>query len=120
MLNPLTHLRGFWSVKKADRLRAIGILILLLGIAGACARYWIDTHSGDVVMNELIAPGYLRARQREAKNMMGAWGPILLEWQDALGQPWMRALLVVAAAAIITFFFFRAATVADEEANAGR
>ena len=52
--------------------------------------------------------------------MMGPMGPILLEWQDALAQPWMRALLVLAAAALITFVFFRAAAVADEEQRAGR
>jgi hypothetical protein len=92
--------------------------VLLLGIAGACARYWIDVRSADPVMDELSAPGYQRARLREAKNMMGPMGPILLDWQDALAQPWMRALLVLTAAAIVAFFFFRAAAAVDDEENA--
>jgi hypothetical protein len=116
LTNPLRHLRGLWSGNRAERLRAIGVFVLLLGVAGAGARYWIDVRSADPVMDELSAPGYLRARLREAKDMMG---PILLDWQDALAQPWMRALLVVAAAAVVTFFFFRAAAVADEETRAG-
>jgi hypothetical protein len=119
LTNPLTHLRGLWSGNKAERLRAIGVLVLVLGVVGACARYWIDVRSADPVMDELSAPGYLRARLREAKNMMGPMGPILMDWQDALARPWMRALLVVAAAAVVAFFFFRAAAVADEETRAG-
>jgi hypothetical protein len=119
MRNPLTHLRGLWSEHTAERLRAVGVLVLLLGIAGACVRYWIDVRSADPAMDELSAPGYLRARQREAKDMMGPVGVILLDWQDTLAQPWMRALLVLAAAAIITLFCFRAAAASDDTRPGG-
>ena len=45
-------------------------------------------------------------------------GLVHMHESNALGQPWMRALLVLTAAAIVTFVCFRAAAAADDDRDA--
>jgi hypothetical protein len=112
-------LARFSALKRSDRLRATGWLILITGAIGAGLVYWIKTHSAETELNDLTALGYARSMQHGVGVMMGPMGGILTDWQQMLTTPLGQALIVAATAALIAGYFFRVAWVvdADEETS---
>jgi hypothetical protein len=109
--NPVAR---FLSLKESERLRVIGTLVLVLGIAGACLFYVIEGHPAGPTMDELL-PGYARASEREIGIQMGTFGVMLMEWQNALERPGTEAILIAAVSALFASYFFRAAWVLDDD-----
>ncbi len=101
------------SSKKSEQFRAIGTLILVCGVAGACVYYFVNARAAGPSMDDLL-PGYTRARTREVGIMMGQFGVIMTDWTDALAQPGMQAVLIAGVCALIALYFFRAAWVMDD------
>jgi uncharacterized protein YjeT (DUF2065 family) len=101
------------SLKESGRLRVIGAIVLVLGMAGAGVFYWINAHPAGPSMDDLL-PGYARAQARGVGAMMGHFGLIMTEWQDTLALPGTQALIIAAVSALFASYFFRAAWVLDD------
>ena len=108
-------LARFSALKRSDRLRAIGWLILGAGLAGAAARYWFQLQGADPVLNDETALGYSRSLQHGMGVMMGQFGLVLTEWQQTLTSPLGQALMTAACAALVAGYFFRVAWVLDAD-----
>jgi hypothetical protein len=108
-------LTWFSMLKRSDRLRATGWLVLASGLAGAAMLYWVKARTSDKVLNDLTALGYTRSLQHGMGVMMGQFGIMLTEWQEAVMSPIGQALMIAISAALLAGYFFRVAWVLDEE-----
>jgi hypothetical protein len=105
---------SYSSLRESGRLRVIGTIVLVLGIAGAGLFYWIKARPAGPAMDDLL-PGYSRSQAREIGALMGHTGVMMIEWQDALARPGTQAILIAAVSALFASYFFRAAWVLDDE-----
>lgn len=88
-------------------------MVLLIGVIAALAVYAWGTWSDSPSLDEVSAPGYLRAQNRQAQEMMGQFGVTLMSWQRALGRPAVQAVVVLIAAGLIALWVFHAADTDD-------
>lgn len=102
-------------LNRSDRLRRTGWIVLACGVVAAVVWYIVASRSADVAMNDMTALGYRRSIDHQMGVMMGRFGLMLTEWQEALSSPAGEALLIVAGAALFAGYFFRVAWVVDEE-----
>ena len=109
MLLPLS------SLKRSDRLRATGWIVLAFGLGGAAVFYWVRSRAADTVLDDMTALGYTRSLQHGMGVMMGQFGGILTEWQQGLTSPLGQALTIAICAALLAGYFFRVAWVLDAE-----
>jgi hypothetical protein len=107
----------FSQLKRSDRLRAIGWIVLTSGLAGAAVFYWVMLRHADPALNDANALGYTRSMRHGMGVMMGPFGIMLTEWQESLMSPIGQALMIAICAALLAGYFFRVAWVldADEE-----
>ena len=98
------------------RLRAIGVIVLVLGIAGAGLIYWIGTRSPDV-SDDLSMLGYNKAQTRQMAQLYGKSGLLIQEWLEALKQPGNQAILIVVVSVLIAIgcFYFARLLESDSE-----
>jgi hypothetical protein len=108
-------LARFAALKRSDRLRAIGWLVLACGLTGAAVFYFIKVRTADPALNDLNALGYARSLHHGVGVMMGPFGEMLTEWQDGLMSPLGQALMIVAFAVLVAGYFFRVAWVLDAD-----
>jgi uncharacterized protein YjeT (DUF2065 family) len=104
------------SLKQSERLRVIGILVLVLGITGACLFYWVEARSAAPTIDDLL-PDDSRARAREIGILMGTFGVMMLGWADALARPGTQAIIIAAVSALVALGCFRAARVLDDNSQ---
>jgi hypothetical protein len=93
----------------ARRLRMAAILVLLLGIFGADAVYWLETRSGKS-SNNLLTRGYDKAQTRQAEVLYGRQAVWIKECTDELKQPGTQACIIVVASLLAAggcFYFAR-------------
>ncbi|HEX3703895.1 MAG TPA: hypothetical protein VHU82_11225 [Vicinamibacterales bacterium] len=108
-MNPFAR----WSsLKPSRRLRAIGLAVLVFGLAGAGLFYWIQTRSTAPTMDDLM-PGYSSRRSRQIGIMMGTFGMTMMEWLDALKEPRTQAIIIAAVSALVALACFRVARLLD-------
>jgi hypothetical protein len=102
--------------KQPQRLRTIGVVVLLLGLAVAGAVYWIGTHSPGPTEDELL-PGNARAVSRQMGVLYGKMGVLISQWSDALKQPATQAIIIAAVSILVaaSFFYFARLLDADTE-----
>ncbi len=81
--------------REPQLLRALALVVLIVGIVAAGVRYWQQVRAADPVMDEVSAPGYLRARHRQTGQMMGPFGLILSDWGDTLTSPGAQAAISI-------------------------
>lgn len=112
-------LARFSAVKRSDRLRAIGWLVLTCGLIGAAGFYWVETRAAGPALDDTTALGYARSLHHQMGVMMGQFGILLTEWQDALTSPAGEALLIALGAGLVAGCFFRMAWVIDQEEQRG-
>jgi hypothetical protein len=103
------------TLKRADRLRAIGWCVLIAGLAGAVVFYWIQSRSAERALDDTTALGYARSLQHGVGVMMGPSGAILTDLQQNLTTPLGEALMIAACTALAAGYFFRVAWVLDSE-----
>ena len=108
-------LTRFAALKRSDRLRGIGWLVLTTGLIGAAAIYWVEMRAANPELNDTTALGYTRSMQHGMGVMMGQFGLVLTEWQQTLMSPIGQALMTAACAALVAGYFFRVAWVLDAE-----
>jgi hypothetical protein len=108
-MNPVAR----WSaLKPSRRLRTIGVLVLVCGVAGAGLFYWIQTRTAVPTMDDLM-PGYSSRRSRQIGIMMGTFGMTMMEWLDALKEPRTQAIIIAAISALAALVCFRVARLMD-------
>jgi DNA-damage-inducible protein J len=81
------------SRKQQKRLKTVGVIVLLLGLAGAGAVYWMGTHSSGPAEDELL-PGNARAESRQMGVLYGRMGILISQWSDDLKQPGTQAIII--------------------------
>ena len=112
----MTHLFArLRSPRQSERLRAIGAIVLALGIAGACLFYLIEIHRPGAESLDDVLPGYSRTETHEIGVQMGTFGVIMWGWQSALQRPGTQAVIIAALSALFSAYFFRAAWVLDDD-----
>ena len=106
------------SPRRSARLRVIGIFILLLGIGGAGAVYWLETRSPDVSDDPAML-GFNRAESRQMGILYGKQGRLIEEWTEELKRPGTQSTLILAGAALgaLGCFYFARLLDVNDEAN---
>jgi len=95
-------------------MRAIGWLVLVLGLIAAAATYGVATYSADAVLDEAKVPGYARSMRHGMGEMMGTFGVMLTDWSDAWASPLGKAITVAVCAVLLAGYYFRVAWVLDD------
>jgi hypothetical protein len=92
---------------RAKRLKAAGVAVLLLGIAGAALVFWLGARRPDP-RDDLSMLGYNRAENRQMAQLYGKWGTMIDGLQDDLNNPGNQATLIVVVAVGTAFgcFYF--------------
>ena len=108
-------LTRFRALKRSDQLRAIGWLVLASGAIAAVAFYVVTVMGADPALSDASALGYTRSMHHQMGVMMGQFGLMLMEWQEALTSPLGEALTIVVCGALAAAYFFRVAWVIDHE-----
>ena len=108
------------SSKKSARLRKIGVIVLVLGIAGAGAIYWRGTRSANL-NDDLAMQAFNRAEQRQMGQLYGKSGLLIEQWSDDLKQPGTQAALLAVASALAAAgcFYFARLLENDDETTGG-
>jgi membrane associated rhomboid family serine protease len=105
----------FRSEKRSERLRALGWLVLVVGLVAAAATYGVAFHYADEALNDVNALGYRRSLQHGVGAMMGRFGLMLTEWQEAWRSPLGMTAIVAVCGGLFAAYFFRAAWVLDDD-----
>lgn len=113
-------LERFRSEKRSERLRAIGWLVVVVGLIVAIATYGVALHNADEALNDATALGYSRSLHHELGAMMGNFGLMLTEWQEAWASPLGMAVTVAVCFGLFAAYFFRVAWVVDEDERDAR
>ena len=100
------------------RLKAIGVIVLVLGIAGACLVYWIGTRSPDV-SDDLSMVGFNRAESRQMGQLFGKMGLLIEDWTNDLKQPGTQATFIISASILISFGCFYFARLSNDGGKTG-
>jgi hypothetical protein len=108
--------------RRARRLRITAVVVLLLGIFGADAVYWLGTRSADVSDDPSLM-GNEKAQSRQKEILYGKQALLIDNWTHDLKQPGTQALIIVVTAALVAggcFYFARLLNDADEQADEKR
>ena len=102
--------------RHSARLRMAGVIVLVLGIAGAGVVYWLGTRSPDL-SDDLSMVGYNKAQTRQMEQLYGKSGLLIEEWFDDLKKPGTQATIIAAVSTLIAigcFYFARLLVQGDE------
>ncbi|HEV3139154.1 MAG TPA: hypothetical protein VGY57_01490 [Vicinamibacterales bacterium] len=102
-------------MKRSDRLRAAGWVVLASGLVAAAVFYWVKTRELDPTLDDSTALGYKRSLQHGIGVMMGRSGELLTDASNILTSPGGKALMIVVCAALFAAYFFRVAWVIDDD-----
>jgi hypothetical protein len=105
------------SHKQSQRLRKIGVIVLLLGLAVAGVVYWMGTHASGPTEDQLL-PGNARAESRQMGVLYGKMGVLISQWSEALKQPGTQAILIAGASILVAAIFFYFARLSDDNSEA--
>jgi hypothetical protein len=97
------------SGQRRARLRAIGVLVLLLGLGGAGAVYWTGAAPSDLSDDPSTARAY-KTESRDTEINFGKMGLLLNDWMDDLKRPGTQAALIAITSILISagcFYFAR-------------
>jgi hypothetical protein len=104
--------------RQSKRLRVSGVIVLVLGLLGAGALYWIRTHSGEPTEDELLA-GNARLESHQMGLLYGRMGLLTQELSDDLKQPGTQAFLIAAVSVLIAAGCFYFARLEDDNNEVG-
>jgi flagellar basal body-associated protein FliL len=102
------------SRKQQKRLKTVGVIVLLLGLTGAGAVYWMGTHSSGPTEDELL-PGNARAESHQMGVLYGRMGILISQWSDDLKQPGTQAIIIATISILIAAGCFYFARLLDED-----
>jgi len=107
----------FSSLTPSDRFRTVGVLVLVLGIAGAGLFYLIEGRGAAPTIDTAF-PDDSQAQARQIGIMMGTFGVLMLGWGEALQRPGTQAILIAAGSAFVAFVCYRVAWVLEYNKHA--
>ena len=93
--------------KRRARLRAIGTLVLLIGLSSAGVVYWIGSRSAKLEDDPMMV-GYGRPQERNMELLYGKMGRTIEDLSDDLKRPGTQAALIAGVGIVIAagcFFF---------------
>jgi hypothetical protein len=90
---------------RARRLRFVGVLILLVGLAAASSLYWLGTRAPDF-SNDPSMIGFDRPARRQIAILYGAFGEFAQYLTDYLKRPGVQASIIVFVSAGAAFGCF--------------
>lgn len=96
---------SYATSKHRARLRMAGVVVLVLGIGGACVLYWIRTRTTDLTDDPMMA-GYSKAELRQMEILYGKMGQVISDLLDNLKRPGTQAILIAAISTLIAFGCF--------------
>ena len=99
-------------MNRSKRLRIIGTLVLLCGIAGAGVFYWNATRNAPPSLDEGAA-GYERAREHQMGQMMGTLGVMTTKLMETVQTPGAEAIVIARSSALVAALCFRVAKLMD-------
>ena len=102
--------------RRARRLRITGVLVLLLGIAGASVVYWLGTRSPDS-SDDLSMAGYDKPVERQMGILYGKQGEFIEDLTNYLKQPGTHAVIIILSAALTAGCCFHFARLLDYDAE---
>jgi hypothetical protein len=102
----------FSSLTPSGRFRAVGMLVLVLGITAACVFYLIEARAAAPALDASF-PDDAQAQARQIGIMMGTFGVILLGWGNALQRPGMQAVVIAGGSVFVAFVCYRIAWVLE-------
>ena len=96
----------------------IGVIVLVLGIAGAGTVYWMGTRSPDA-SDDVSMLGFDKARTRQMEQLYGKSGLLIEEWTNDLKQPRTQATIIAAVSVLVAAgcFYFARLLESDGEAD---
>jgi hypothetical protein len=110
----MNRLLARWSsIQPARQLRIVGVLVLVIGLAGAGLFYWVKARSAGPSMDELF-PGYSQNRARQVGILMGSMTVTLLGLMDSLKDPFTASIIIAAVSGCVALIFFRLAAVIEQ------
>jgi hypothetical protein len=102
--------------RRIHRYRVAALVILLAGLAGAGARYWLGPQQPDYSEDPSML-GFNRAEERQMGVLYGKQGQLIEAVNDSLKQPGTQALLIGVAAAVVALGCFQFSRVLEFEAQ---
>ena len=102
--------KRWWPLTPATRLRLIGTVVLVLGVAAAL--YWRWTRGTVQAVDDLL-PGFSQQRARQNEILMGGMVAAALQWVDALRDPRVQSLIVAGVSVLAAIVCFRVASLLD-------
>jgi flagellar basal body-associated protein FliL len=102
--------------KRPERLRIIGVVILLVGLVAAGAVYWVGTHSSEPSEDELL-PGNAKAESRQMEILYGKLGLLTMELSDDLKQPGPQACIIATISILAAAACFYVARLSDDDSE---
>lgn len=93
------------DLRLQKRLRAAGILVLVLGIVGACLLYWLETRFAGPTIDQLL-PGYAEMESRQMGILFGTSGAVLSGWLDDLKRPDVQAIIMAGVSVLVALGCF--------------
>lgn len=102
--------------RRRARLRWIGIVVLVLGLASAAAVYWIGSRSPDPAEDPSLV-GYSRPQLRNMELLYGKMGGAIEDLSNDLKRPGTQAALIGGASVFVAAACFYLAGPHGEEAE---
>ena len=90
------------------------MVVLLLGLAGAGAVYWMEPRGPDFSEDPSMA-GFHRSERRQMEILYGKQGQLVENFSNGLKQPGTQAALIAAASVIAAGICFHFARLTDDE-----
>jgi len=104
----LAIVKGADPRHRARRLRIYGVIVFVVGVAGAGVTYWRGTHRAEPSLEELL-PGSTAARSRQTGLLYGRGVQSRWEVYQELRRPGAEAFIIAAAGAAGAALCFRMA-----------
>jgi hypothetical protein len=101
---------------RVRRWRIAGVIVLLLGLAGAGAVYWLGTRDASLG-DDISMTGYSKTETRQMGLLYGQQGLLIEDLQNDLKQPGTQAVIIVIGAAIVAAGIFYFARILELEAG---
>jgi hypothetical protein len=108
------------SPKQRARLRIMGVVVLVFGIAGAGGVYWHGTRSADSTEDPLLgeySQATSRAQSRQMGILYGKMGVMIEDLSESLKRPGTQAQIIAVVSIVIAagcFYFSRRLHDGDE------
>jgi hypothetical protein len=99
--------------RRRARLRTAGVIVLLLGLAGAGALYGIRTHAAGAADDSMLE-GYSKPELRQMGMLYGKMGIMITDLTDDLKSPGVQASIIAGISVVVALGCFYLANHPEE------